>query len=420
MSVSITIHRGASEIGGTCLEINSNGNKVLIDAGLPLTSNAPVVDIKSIKPTAIVISHPHMDHYGMTEEIWGQVPIYIGETGLRLINAARTFCGKKPFPMTGPFIQPNKVFSIGELIFRPYLMDHSAVDAYAFQIVTPSGNIFYSGDFRGHGRKRCLLDRLVKNPPQKVDLLFLEGTMLGRKNEAVATEKEIASQIIEVVKHQKNSSFLISSAQNIDRIVSAYIACLKTNKTLVIDIYTAWVLENIKNLSCRVPTIDWKLIKVLFFGKHSNTLFNGSFPSKFKDKICKKRILPKEIKSGPDKYLIQLSAGLAHIVNGYKSEINKPNLIYSQWRGYLEKEDYKDQYWKLRKLINEDVVNLHYVHTSGHATVEDLKRLVTAIKPKRVIPIHTEYPKEFSGLFKNAPAAHNGQVIHLDRSEGKI
>ncbi|WP_130420186.1 hypothetical protein [Edaphobacter modestus] len=40
-----------------------------------------------------------------------------------------------------------------------------------------------------------------------------------------------------------DKAFLISSSQNIDRIVSTFRACKRTGKVLVIDIYTAWVLE---------------------------------------------------------------------------------------------------------------------------------------------------------------------------------
>ena len=33
--MKLTIHRGAKEIGGTCIEIQSENSKILIDFGLP-------------------------------------------------------------------------------------------------------------------------------------------------------------------------------------------------------------------------------------------------------------------------------------------------------------------------------------------------------------------------------------------------
>lgn len=64
-------------------------------------------------------------------------------------------------------------------IITPYLVDHSAYDAFAIQIEADGKKLFYSGDFRGHGRKRKLLDNLVTHPPEKIDTLLMEGTTLS-------------------------------------------------------------------------------------------------------------------------------------------------------------------------------------------------------------------------------------------------
>ena len=34
--MQICIHRGANEIGGSCIEVVSNGQKIILDLGLPL------------------------------------------------------------------------------------------------------------------------------------------------------------------------------------------------------------------------------------------------------------------------------------------------------------------------------------------------------------------------------------------------
>jgi len=413
MSLKLTLHNGADEIGGSCVELFADNTKIVLDAGTPLSKNGVPAKLNKIKPDAIIISHPHMDHYGLIENDKSEAEIYIGETGLNLINAARLFCKKEKIRGNFKFFERNKVFNIGPFKITPYLMDHSAVDAYSFFIETKYGNVFYSGDFRGHGRKRVLLDILEKHPPKNVDFLFLEGTMLGRSNENVPKEDEVEEQITGILKRQKNCSFLFSSSQNIDRMVSAYDACLITGKIFVIDTYTAWILENIKRISSRVPTIDWKYIRVLFFKRHCDALFSGSFPKSFISRTIKKRIKPLEIKGNPDNYLVQLSTGLTKFVYGFKSDSNKPNMIYSQWRGYLEKDEYKKQYGGIRKLIDDGVVNFNYAHTSGHATVADLKRLVDAIKPKHVVPIHTECPDIYGDIFKNVLKIKNHDSVTI-------
>jgi len=43
----------------------------------------------------------------------------------------------------------------------------------------------------------------------------------------------------------------------------------------------------------------------------------------------------------------------------------------------------------------------HQIHASGHCPEKDLLRIVNTIKPKTLIPIHTQHPHLFKELFKN-------------------
>jgi mRNA degradation ribonuclease J1/J2 len=54
------------------------------------------------------------------------------------------------------------------------LVDHSGFDSFAFLIESEDKKIFYSGDFRGHGRKSILFDNILKNPPKDIDYLLLK------------------------------------------------------------------------------------------------------------------------------------------------------------------------------------------------------------------------------------------------------
>jgi len=48
--VWLTIHRGAEEIGGSCVELESQGARILIDFGLPLVdANMERFDSRKIK-----------------------------------------------------------------------------------------------------------------------------------------------------------------------------------------------------------------------------------------------------------------------------------------------------------------------------------------------------------------------------------
>lgn len=74
--VEVLIHRGAEQIGGTCVEIRAIGESLLLDLGAPLDlppdadpmAAAPgglleALESCNCKPLALLISHAHQGHY---------------------------------------------------------------------------------------------------------------------------------------------------------------------------------------------------------------------------------------------------------------------------------------------------------------------------------------------------------------------
>jgi ribonuclease J len=52
-------------------------------------------------------------------------------------------------------------------------------------------------------------------------------------------------------------------------------------------------------------------------------------------------------------------------------------------------------------------------HTSGHAHPEDLMRMVRAMAPKRLIPIHTQFPEQYATLFPNVEIFPNDEWVSI-------
>ena len=77
-------------------------------------------------------------------------------------------------------------------------------------------------------------------------------------------------------------------------------------------------------------------------------------------------------------------------------------VIYSMWDGYL-----KDG--KLQAQLDTLDIPLTKIHTSGHADTPTLKRLVAALQPKTVTPIHSEHPELFETLFSNVVTRLDGE-----------
>lgn len=69
------------------------------------------------------------------------------------------------------------------------------------------------------------------------------------------------------------------------------------------------------------------------------------------------------------------------------------------WRGYLD----EPRGARLRAFLDRHHVPLHTCHTSGHATVTDLARLVRTVAPSRLVPIHTFGADRYAEFFPAAP-----------------
>lgn len=84
--------------------------------------------------------------------------------------------------------------------------------------------------------------------------------------------------------------------------------------------------------------------------------------------------------------------------------------VYSMWLGYL---DQSEGLKELRKYLEEKGVRIEYLHTSGHATISELRELAEAMNPATLIPIHTLNPEKFSEYFPNVRLVKDGEVVGI-------
>ena len=251
----LRIHRGAKEIGGTCIEVEAAGKRLVLDVGLPL--DAPDEEQETLLPEVpgfrepdssllgVMISHAHQDHYGLAAHIRPEVPVWIGEAGHNILKAASVWVPNGHAFSDPQFLADRTPVEIGPFRVTPYLVDHSAFDAYALLVEAEGKRVFYSGDFRAHGRKGALFERLLRNPPPDIDVLLMEGTTLGRTGtaEGFETESDLEERFVEAFRRTEGMHFVWTSSQNIDRIVTIFRAAKKSGRLLLIDLYTAVVLE---------------------------------------------------------------------------------------------------------------------------------------------------------------------------------
>jgi ribonuclease J len=103
-----------------------------------------------------------------------------------------------------------------------------------------------------------------------------------------------------------------------------------------------------------------------------------------------------------------------HLINEFKNAAASVNVIYSQWLGYLD-GNHADYFGSARisAFRSDPAVNFVYAHTSGHAPVADLQRLAAALKPRMLVPVHTEHGEDFSQLFANVVTLNDGESWSL-------
>lgn len=397
----VRIHRGTREIGGTCVELEHDGARLLLDLGLPLDANpADASRHPAIAGLAgggdllaLVLSHGHRDHVGLSHLAGSDLPVAMGEATLRILQAATAFVPDSYFPANTVTFAQGRTLRFGPFTVTPILVDHSAYDAYALLVSAGGQRLLYSGDLRGHGRKSGLFERLVRDPPRGIDTLLLEGSSLGRLDDhrIFPTESEIEDHFVGLFEDTAGLALVAASAQNIDRVVSVYRACKRTGRTLVLDLYAAEVLAATGNP--RIPQSHWPGVAV-FVPHHQRVRVKRTGRFDLIERHGANRIYAEQLAAiAPRAALLFRHSLLPDLDRA--GGLADARAIWSQWAGYLD----QPRGQALAADLAGRAIPLAHAHTSGHASIPDLKRLAAAIAPRQLVPVHTFMPERFPALF---------------------
>jgi ribonuclease J len=409
--MKVCIHRGTQEVGGTCIEIESQGKRIALDVGLPLEAADSIESLPSVDGfrerneslLAVVISHPHLDHYGLARYLLPDTQMIMGAATERILKASTLFTPTGMEFRNVLHLEAGKPLPIGPFTITPYLNDHSAYDAYSLLISAEGKRLFYSGDFRGHGRKATLFEQFLKHPPSDVDVLLMEGTTIGRSDSEAEpkTEQELEQCFREHIDDSKGMVLVWTSGQNIDRLVTVYKACKKSGRQLILDMYTAEILRATGNSN--LPQADWKGVKVFLPDSQRRQIIkNQQF--KLAERYKPYRIYPKQLAVEAARSVMLFRPSMMRDLEKAKC-LQEAKLIYSLWPGYLKREELRSFHGWLDKRS----IPLVHCHTSGHASPQDLQRYANAISPKMLVPIHSFATKRFKDFFENVNMKEDGQ-----------
>lgn len=378
--MKIHIHRGQNQIGGSIIEISTDKTRLFFDIGINLTENEniEVPQIEGLfcgekRCDGVLISHYHSDHIGLIPSLLDSIPIYMGEKAFDVFKASANY-RDLPVSFTPSYVYDRKEFHIGDISITPYLCDHSSFDSYMYFIKADNRSVLYTGDYRANGR----LDfEELRGSLPKVDVIITEGTTLTRETDKHNIEEEKLEEIATdyLAKHN-GPAFFMMSAMNVDRITTAHNIANNTNRVFLEDMYTADI-----SISAGLDLTD--NVRVFMTG--------GDKQYQMLKKYEDIKIGKYEIAKTP--YVMCIRQSMRNYLEKLNELVSFENgvLFYGMWKGYMEQSEMKE----FLSFMERKGVKIHILHTSGHADSFTIEKIINAVSPQYIIPVHTENAKWF-------------------------
>ncbi|MBL8965412.1 MAG: hypothetical protein JNG85_00305 [Spirochaetaceae bacterium] len=421
----LTIHRGTHENGGSCLEFATAGQRLLLDFALPLLTRegrplklekgeklaygdlvakglAPpfpyLQDERDEKPTAHLLSQAQLDRQGRSPWLPADLPLYAGRSAKRLLELGRSF-DKTAFDPAGiTVLEPRQSLRIGDFTVTPHAADHASGEAFAWLVEAEGKRIFYMGDLRTRGRNRALFDSLVAEPPADIDYLVLEGAALEDEVTPHPTEAAVEEALAAELEGEGLRAVAFSPL-DLQRLLSLHAACRGVGRTLVIDPYTALVLDSLREFLPGLPEPGAKDGFLVFFVPDARTQKMAK-DGRLARYEAAKLSLP-EILAAPSRLVLKDCPEARKILRNSGLLDGAAFVRSSGGRSAAE-----DAFWA------ENGVPVSEIHSGGGASTADLIRLVEALDPRAVIPNQTHYPDDFVDAFEDrALPLDDGQVL---------
>jgi ribonuclease J len=431
LTARLTCYGGVSEIGGNKFLLEDGDARVLLDFGKGYSEDAVYFDsgiepravngagdlfefgllpeipglysakalqntsLKHVKSEvdAIVLSHYHSDHTGRIEHVDPEIPVYCGGT-TSLLDAA--YSESDSSPLEGHEIRKFRTgdkFRVGGLEFVPVHVDHSIPGAYGFVIHTSSGPLVYTGDFRFHGPAGSMTEDFVAAAADAKPLMLLtEGTRVRPDDPKTGmSEREVLDETLRVVRGSDKLVFSSFRGNDIDRINTFAKAAAATDRELVVSMKTALMLEKLeRDRGIKVP----KLGKEVFaYVKRKRT-------GKLDDKdyrVWERHLLnvgqtAEQIRKKQGSVFLHMETWSLPEMIDIKPERGGV-YVHSSTEAFNEEGETEEE--TVKRWIEHFGLSYHQIHASGHAPFDGVRRLVSGIAAKRVVPIHTEYPELF-------------------------
>lgn len=389
-TLSIFALGGLNEIGKNMYAIQYGEDIVIIDCGnkfpdesllgvdLIIPDITYLVDNKE-KVRALIITHGHEDHIGGIPFFLKQlnIPVYATRFTLGLIEIKLK---EHKLLRESELIEinPNSKLKLGQMEVSFFKVFHSIPDCVGVLFQTPEGNIVHTGDFKFDltpaNQEYSDIHRMAEIGREGVLLLLSESTNAERPG-FTPSERMVGEHLEQAFIKADGKVFVTTFASNVSRLQQVINAAQKTNRKLAL---LGRTMVNVVKVA-----MDYGYLTVpdemLIEPREVN-----EWPS---EKVA---ILCTGSQGEPLAALARLSTGDFRDVEVDPGDtvIFAAGPIPGNERGITT---IVDNLYALGAHVIYGSGSTSGMHVSGHGYQEDLKLMLTFMRPQYFIPIHGEY-----------------------------
>ena len=379
---------GLGEIGKNMMALEYGDEIVVVDAGVQFPEEEmPEIDFvipditylleRSDNVKAILITHGHEDHIGALPYVLKQlnVPVYSSRLAHGLIAVKLREHGLLGDSRLN-VVEPNTPFKIGKFLIEFFRVCHSIPDAMGIGITTPLGTIIHTGDFKvDHtpvdGNKTDF-STLLRFASEGVLLLCSDSTY-SEVDGYTPSEQIVGEEIERVMSGAEGRVMVATFASLISRMQQVIDAAVKHDRK--VTVVGRSMVNNLKMAT-----------KMGYLRIPEGTIIPMNVASELPDSEVV--VLATGAQGEPTSALVRISNGThkdIQIVPGDTVIVSASPIPGNET---LVSRTIDNLYRQGAQVLYSRIAT---VHVHGHASREELKLMLSMVKPKNFLPVHGEY-----------------------------